>query len=122
MLQNWLKEETKQRKENKRKKQHRLTEKVLKKSRGRPNIIAQKLDDLITEEELDTKEETQLLQLQLQNNSQSDTYYLKNIILHYKDDQGHNVYVYHIETSSMNYRANQWTGVYMIETSIFLNE
>lgn len=91
MLQNWLKEETKQRKENKRKKRHRLTEKVLKKSRGRPNIIAQKLDDLITEEELDTKEETQLLQLQLQNNSQSDTYYLKNIILHYKDDQGHNV-------------------------------
>ena len=91
MLQNWLKEETKQRKENKRKKQHRLPEKVLKKSRGRPNIIAQKLDDLITGEELDTKEETQLLQLQLQNNSQSDTYYLKNIILHYKDDQGHNV-------------------------------
>ena len=91
MLQNWLKEETKQRKENKRKKQHRLPEKVLKKSRGRPNIIAQKLDDLITREELDTKEETQLLQLQLQNNSQSDTYYLKNIILHYKDDQGHNV-------------------------------
>ena len=91
MLQNWLKEETKQRKENKRKKRHRLTEKVLKKSRGRPNIIAQKLDDLITREELDTKEETQLLQLQLQNNSQSDTYYLKKIILHYKDDQGHNV-------------------------------
>lgn len=91
MLQNWLKEETKQRKENKRKKQHRLPEKVLKKSRGRPNIIAQKLDDLITRKELDTKEATQLLQLQLQNNPQSDTYYLKKIILYYKDDQGHNV-------------------------------
>lgn len=91
MLQNWLKEETKQRKENKRKKQHRLPEKVLKKSCGRPNIIAQKLDDLITRKELDTKEATQLLQLQLQNNPQSDTYYLKKIILYYKDDQGHNV-------------------------------
>lgn len=91
MLQNWLKEETKQRKENKRKKQHRLPEKVLKKSRGRPNIIAQKLDDLITRKELDTKKATQLLQLQLQNNPQSDTYYLKKIILYYKDDQGHNV-------------------------------
>ena len=91
MLQNWLKEETKQRKENKRKKQHRLPEKVLKKSRGRPNIIAQKLDDLITRKELDAKEATQLLQLQLQNNPQSDTYYLRNIILYYKDDQGHNV-------------------------------
>ena len=91
MLQNWLKEETKQRKENKRKKQHRLPEKVLKKSRGRPNIIAQKLDDLITRKELDAKEATQLLQLQLQNNPQSDTYYLRKIILYYKDDQGHNV-------------------------------